>query len=133
MKPKFQPRRSLHTRESHSVSFDARLWQRLDAVALHHYQGNRSRALEGLLLHDWLVELNKRRQGKPHSHWISAPLVMNEGELQPLLERLEQGEADEIGCYIDRLVEERLREVQEPVPLHLWRDDLTPPLPGMAA
>ena len=34
-------------------------------------------------------------------------MVLNEGELEPLLDRLEKGDADEVGCYVDRLVEER--------------------------
>jgi hypothetical protein len=109
MKNEFKPRRSRLSRTKHALSFDDRLWRRLQAVADQHYDGNRSRALEGLLLHDWLVELNKKREGKPHTHWISAPLVMNEGELEPLLDRLAQGDADEIGCYVDRLVEERVQ------------------------
>lgn len=111
MKKEFRPRRSPLTRTKHYLSFDARLWKRLQAVADKHYRGNRSRALEGLLLHDWLVDLNKQRSGRPHDHWISAPLVMNDGELQPLLERLESGDVDEMGCYVDRLVEERAREL----------------------
>jgi hypothetical protein len=133
MKPELQPRRSRLARRKHDVSFDERLWRRLGEVANRHYQGNRSRALEGLLMHDWLVELNKQRAGKPHTHWISAPLVMNDGELEPLLDRLEQGEADEIGCYVDRLVEERIRQAEHPESLVILRDELTPPLPGMAA
>jgi len=116
MKKEFRPRRSPLTRTNHSLSFDARLWKRLQVVADKHYQGNRSRALEGLILHEWLVELNKERTGRPHSHWISAPLVMNDGELQPLLERLEKGEVDELGCYVDRLVDERARGLHEPPP-----------------
>jgi hypothetical protein len=37
--------------------------------------------LEGLLLHDWIVELNKKQHGHEHTHWISAPMVLNEGRL----------------------------------------------------
>lgn len=113
MMPEFRPRRSRLSRTEHYLSFDARLWQRLQVVADLHYGGNRSRALEGLLVHDWIVELNKRRAGQEHTHWISAPLVMNDGELEPLLDRLARGEADEIGSYVDRLVEERAQALKE--------------------
>jgi len=112
MKPEFTPRRSRLSRRKHALSFNERLWRRLGVVADKHYQGNRSRALEGLLLHDWLVESNKAKLGKEHTHWISAPVVLNDGELEPLLDRLERGEADEVGCYIDRLVEERAQALQ---------------------
>ena len=115
MKSEFRPRRSPLSRTKHYLTFDDRLWRRLQAVADRHYGGNRSRAVEGLLLHDWLVETNKQRDGKPHTHWISAPLVMNDGELEPLLDRLDRGDADEIGCDVDRLVDERLETLKEEV------------------
>jgi hypothetical protein len=111
MGKEFTPKRSPLSRRKHALSFDERFWNRLGEVAAKHYAGNRSRALEGLLLHDWLVELNKVQQGKEHTHWISAPMVLNEGELEPLLERLVRGEADEVGSYVDRLVEERARQL----------------------
>lgn len=113
--------KELHTRRAplsrgrRYISLDERFWERLEHVAQQHYGGNRSRALEGLLLHDWLVEANKRERGQNHSHWISAPLVMNLGELEPLLDRLQRGEADAVGSYVDRLVEERVRHLQPPV------------------
>ena len=112
MKSEFEPRRSPLVRSKHYLSFDERIWQRLDEIADRHYEGNRSRAVEGLILHDWLVDLSKQRAGKPHTHWISAPIVTNDGELQPLLERLQKGDVDEIGCYVDRLVEERADELK---------------------
>lgn len=107
MKLEFTPKRSVFSRRKHAVSMNERLWRRLDVVARKHYGGNRSRAIEGMLLHDWIVEQNKAKEGKEHTHWISAPMVLNEGELEPLVDRLERGEADEVGCYVDRLVEER--------------------------
>lgn len=112
MKKEITPKRSQLSRRKHTFSFDERLWKRLDAVARKHYGGNRSRAIEGLLVHDWIVETNKTRAGQEHTHWISAPSVMNEGELEPLLDRLEKGDADEVGCYVDRLVEERAAALQ---------------------
>ena len=48
MKKEFRPRRSPLTRTKHYLSFDERLWKRLQVVADKHYRGNRSRALEGL-------------------------------------------------------------------------------------
>lgn len=105
------PRRSPLSRRKHALSFDERFWNRLGEVADKHYEGNRSRALEGLLLHDWIVELNKKQSGQEHTHWISAPMVLNEGELEPLLDRLTRGEADEVGSYVDRLVEERAKRL----------------------
>jgi hypothetical protein len=116
MKPEFTPKRSPLSRRKHALTFDERLWQRLGVVARKHYGGNHSRALEGLLLHDWLVETNKARDGKEHTHWISAPVVLNPGELEPLLDRLERGEADELGSYVDRLVEARLAQLNQPPP-----------------
>ncbi len=111
MKNEFTPRRSLLSRHKHALSFDDRFWNRLGVIADKHYEGNRSRAIEGLLLHDWLVDLNKTREGKEHTHWISAPMVLNDGELEPLLDRLQKGDADEVGSYIDRRVEERARQL----------------------
>jgi hypothetical protein len=112
MKPEFTPKRSPLSRRKHAFTFDERLWRRLGVIARKHYGGNRSRALEGLLVHDWIVELNKAREGKEHTHWISAPMVLNPGELEPLLDRLERGDADELGCYVDRLVEERAESLR---------------------
>jgi hypothetical protein len=114
MKPEFTPRRSPLSRRKHEFSFNERIWRRLEIVAKKHYGGNKSRAIEGLLVHDWIVEANKAKAGKEHTHWISAPVVLNDGELEPLLDRLERGDADEVGSYIDRLVEERARALQQP-------------------
>ena len=114
MKPEFTPRKSRQSRGRHDLTLDERLWQRLTEVADKHYGGNRSRAIEGMLVHDWMVELNKIRDGKEHTHWISAPAVLNDGELEPLLDRLVRGDADDVGCYVDRLVEERARGAEKP-------------------
>jgi len=123
MAKEYIPRRSQHVRQKHTISFDDRLWKRLQEVANQHYEGDKSRALEGLLLYDWMVEITKRKSGKRHEHWISAPLVLRTGELEPLLERLEAGDSDFVGAFIDVRLDERARDLQ-PAP------EPPPQLPG---
>ncbi len=109
MSQEFIPRRAPQVRQKHTVTFDDRLWERLQEVADRHYQGDKSRALEGLLLYDWMVEITKRKNGKRHDHWISAPLVQRPGELEPLLDRLVAGDSDSVGAFIDVRLEERVK------------------------
>jgi len=124
MRKEFIPRRPARVRQKHSLSFDDRLWSRLQAVADQHYGGDKSRALEGLLLYDWMVEITKRKNGKRHDHWISAPLVLRTGELEPVLDRLHAGDSDFVGSFIDAAIEARARELA-PAP------EEPPQLPGL--
>lgn len=139
MNTEFTSQKPQLSRCKHALSFDDRFWDRLGEVADKHYGGNRSRALEGLLLYDWLVELNKIQHGQEHTHWISAPVVLNDGELDPLLGRLARGEVDQVGSYVDRLVELRARALEPAAaatpapPPRKRKAPRKSPLPGSAA
>lgn len=114
MPSEFTPRRSKHSRERRAISVADWFWERLGVLADRDYAGNHSRALEGLLLFDWIIETVKKRAGKRHEHFITAPLVLNPGEIEPLLDRLRAGDSDHVGSYIDLLIEKRAEELIRP-------------------
>lgn len=120
MKPEFTPRRSKYSRQQRSISVADWFWDRIGVLAERDYNGNRSRAIEGLLLYDWLVEITKMKKGIAHRHFVTAPLVLNVGEMEPLLERLLAGDSDFVGSYLDALISEKAVEMNKP-----------PELPGL--
>jgi hypothetical protein len=87
MKPEFQPRRSPLSAHKHAVSFDCARLEALEAVADKHTRATVAGS-RGLLLHDWLVELNKQRAARAHPLDLRAHRD-ERSDLQPLLERCE--------------------------------------------
>lgn len=120
MPAEFIARHSNRSRERRTISVADWFWERLEVLADRDYTGNRSRALEGLLLYDWIVETVKKRAGKRHEHFVTAPLVLNPGEIEPLLDRLRAGDSDFVGSYIDLLIQKKAEELNRP-----------PELPGL--
>ena len=110
----FTPRKSKQKRQKVSHSLDDRLKERLQELADRHYEGNSSRAIEGLILYEWLIDVAKRKQGKSNDHWISAPIVLREGELEPILDRLQAGDSDAVGTYIDARLTEKAKQIAQP-------------------
>lgn len=103
--PEFDFQPTAQAKEPHSITIDPRLWARLKEIADRHYEGSISSAISGLTLHEWMVELHRVKDGKGvNRHWISAPLILRPGELEPMLERMFQGDVDYVGSYFDERV-----------------------------
>jgi hypothetical protein len=116
MAKEFTPKRSSHVKKGHEISMDDRIWAHIQEIADREYGGSCSKALASLVVYDWMIELHKRKNGKKHSHWLSSPLVMNVGELEPVLQRLTSGDSEAVGEYVEVRIAEMAKRIRGDLP-----------------
>lgn len=117
MAKEFEPLMPKETRQPHNLRWDDRIWERLGVIADLNYEGSRSKAVEGLIIFEWLVSVAKRILKQPHNHWLTAPITLRKGELEPLLQALVDDDIPKLTAYLEDVLEE-LRKIPQPPSEH---------------
>ncbi len=93
----------LYSWEGHELNFEPRIWEFLSRLADELYDGNKSRAVNSIVLFSWIHFVNETAAGRRPTHWLTAPAVKEPKELEDLLRAIERiqktGKPEDIGTW----------------------------------
>lgn len=91
----------LYSWESHELNFEPRIWDFLGFLADELYEGNRSKAVNSIILFSAIHFYNQVAEGKRPTHWLTAPAVKDPEQLEDILRMIDRikttGKAEEMG------------------------------------
>lgn len=103
----------LYSWVGHELTFEPRIWDFLGVIADAFYDGNRSKAVNGVVLFSAINYYNQLAKGEQPSHWLTAPAVKDPEQLEDIMRMIERvrttGKYEEIEIWWKAQVEEYQR------------------------
>jgi hypothetical protein len=108
----------LYTWQGHELNFEPRIWDLLEILAREIYDGNKSRAVNSLVLFSAIHFFNERAKGRTPTHWITAPAMKDGAQLDSLLGTIERivatGVPEDFGKWWEHELERKIGDLQCP-------------------
>lgn len=93
----------LYSWGSHELNFEPRIWDFLGFLADELYEGNRSKAVNSIILFSAIHFYNETAKGKRPTHWLTRPAVQDPEQLEDIMRMVERiratGNAEDIGSW----------------------------------
>jgi len=108
----------LYTWNGHELNFEPRIWALLEILAKEIYDGNKSRAVNSLVLFSAIHFFNERAKGRHPTHWMTAPAMKDNAQLDSLLGTIERivatGVPEDFGKWWEHELERKVGELKCP-------------------
>lgn len=108
----------LYSWEGHRLNFEPRIYEFLQIIANGLYEGNKSRAVNSMILFSAIHFFNEIAKKRRPSHRLTEAAMDNPEELESLLRTIDRirttGVPEDIGKWIDHTFEEWLAGMKCP-------------------
>ena len=108
----------LYTWKGHELNFEPRIWDLLEILAREIYDGNKSRAVNSLVLFSAIHFFNERAKGRHPTHWMTAGAMKDNAQLDSLLGTIERivatGVPEDFGKWWEHELERKVGELECP-------------------
>lgn len=100
----------LYSWAPHELTFEPRIWDFLEMLADELYGGNKSKAVNSIILFSAIHYFNEVAAGRRPTHWLTRPAVQDPEQLEDivrLIQRIQDtGKPEEIGTWWRHELEE---------------------------